>query len=234
MNILSKDNKNRTAMKPAAKRSECKRPDRRLVRNRKALLAAAELLIARKGVDRVTVDEITETADLAKGTFYNYFKDKEEIAREAAMVARDEFESRVSAAHSGLEDPAERYVTGMAVYFRAAADEPTRVSVAAQMYGQWLHPKAKGNALLRRDLEDCYRSGRFSHAGPAAAVVLTVGIVQAGITRVMALADSHAARSLALEQCSLALTALGVRWSEAQAIAARTVARVFAADWKSK
>src|SRR5262249_25568794 len=108
------------------------------------------------------------------------------------------------------------------------------VSVAVQMYGQWLHPKAKGNVLLRRDLEDCYRSGRFSHAGPAAAVVLTVGIVQAGMTRVMALADSRAAQSLALEQCSLALTALGVRWREAQAIAARTVTRVFAADWKAE
>lgn len=221
-------------MKPAAERSERKRADRRLVRNRKALLEAAELLIARKGFAALTVDEITAAADLAKGTFYNYFKDKEAIAREAAMIARNEFEARVSAAHSGLEDPAERYVTGMAVYFRAAADEPNRGSVAVQMYGQWLHPKARGNDLLRRDLEDCYRSGRFSHAGPAAAVVLTVGIVQAGMTRVMALADSRAAQSIALEQCSLALTALGVRWSEAQAIAARTVARVFAADWKSK
>ena len=221
-------------MKPAAKRSEGKRADRRLVRNRKALLEATELLIARKGFAALTVDEITAAADLAKGTFYNYFKDKEAIAREAAMVARNEFEARISAAHSGLEDPAERYVTGMAVYFRAAADEPDRVSVAVQMYGQWLHPKAKGNVLLRRDLEDCYRSGRFSHAGPAAAVVLTVGIVQAGMTRVMALADSRAAQSLALEQCSLALTALGVRWSEAQAIAARTVTRVFATDWKAE
>src|SRR5215469_847321 len=190
-----------------AKRSEGKRPDRRLARNRKALLEATELLIARKGFAALTVDEITAAADLAKGTFYNYFKDKEEIAREAAMVARNEFESRVSAAHSGLEDPAERYVTGMAVYFRAAADEPNRVSVVAQMYGQWLHPKAKGNVLLRRDLEDCYRGGRFSHAGPAAAVVLTVGIVQAGMTRVMALAGSRAVQSLAREQCSLALTA---------------------------
>src|SRR5215469_16596448 len=221
-------------MKRVSKPSEGKRADRRLARNRKALLEATEQLIARKGFAALTVDEITAAADLAKGTFYNYFTDKEEIAREAAMLARNEFEARVSAAHSGLKDPAERYVTGMAVYFRASADEPNRVSVAAQMYGQWLHPEAKGNALLRKDLEDCYRSGRFTHCGPPAAVVLTVGIVQAGMTRIMALADSRAAQSLALEQCSLALTALGVRWSEAQAIAARAVAHVFAADWKSK
>jgi AcrR family transcriptional regulator len=221
-------------MKTAAKRPHGKRSDRRRVRNRKALLAAAESLIARKGFDRVTVDEIAATADLAKGTFYNYFKDKEAIAREAALLARHDLEAKVRMAQAGVEDPAERFVTGMSVFIRAAADEPNRAGVIAQMYGQWLHPKAKGNVALRRDLEDGYRSGRFSNCGPPAAVVLTVGVVQAGMTRVIALADWRAAQSLALELCSLALSALGVRWNEAQAMSASTVARVFAADWGAK
>jgi len=222
------------AMKPATRQLTTKRSDRRLVRNRKALLAAAELLIARKGADRLTVDEITALADLAKGTFYNYFTDKDAIAREAALLARDDLETRVKAAQAGVEDPAERFVTGMSVFFRAAAAAPNRAGVIARMYGQWLHPKAKGNVLLRRDLEDCYRGGRFSNCGPPAAVVLTVGVVQAGMTRVMALRDGRAAQPLAVEQCSLVLCALGMRWHEAQAIAARTVSRVFAADWETK
>src|SRR5208283_3669732 len=58
------------------------RSDRRMVRNRKALLNAAEKLIAEKGLEHVTIDEIAETADLAKGTFYNYFDDKNEIVVE--------------------------------------------------------------------------------------------------------------------------------------------------------
>jgi len=221
-------------MKPAAKRPHGKRSDRRLVRNRKALLAAAELLIARKGVDRVTVDEITATADLAKGTFYNYFKDKESIAREAALLARHEVEAKVRIAQAAVDDPAERFVTGMSVFLRTAAEEPNRAGVIAQMYGQWLHPKARGNVALGRDLENGYRCGRFSSSAPPAAVVLTVGVVQAGMTRVIALADWRAAQSLAVELCSFVLSALGVRWNEAQTISARTVARVFAADWRTK
>jgi AcrR family transcriptional regulator len=218
-------------MNTAAKRPDGNRSDRRLVRNRKALLAAAELLIARKGFERVTVDEITAAADLAKGTFYNYFKDKEAIAREAARGARHELEAKVTTAQAGVEDPAERLVTGMSVLFRAAAAEPNRAGVIARMYGQWLHPKAKGNVLLRKDLEDGYRGGRFSNCRSAAAVVLTVGAVQAGMTRVLALGAARAARSLAVEQCSLVLAALGLRWKDAQALAAATAARVFAADW---
>jgi AcrR family transcriptional regulator len=221
-------------MKTTIKRPAGKRSDRRLIRNRKALLAAVELLIAREGADRVTVDQITATADLAKGTFYNYFSDKDAIAREAALLARQDLEVRVRTAQARVQDPAERFVIGMSVFFRAAAVEPNRAGVVARMYGRWLDPKAKGNVSLRRDLEDCYRSGRLSNCGPPAAVVLTVGVVQAGMTRVIALGDERAALALAVEQCSLVLCALGMRWNEARALTAATVARVFAAGWEIK
>lgn len=221
-------------MKAASKPTPTKRADRRLVRNRKALLAAAELLIAREGADRITVDQITATADLAKGTFYNYFTDKDAIAREAALLAREDLEARVKTAQAGVRDPAERFATGMSVFFRAAAVEPNRAAVIARMHSQWLHPGAKGNVMLRKDLEDCYRSGRLSNCGPPAAVVLTVGVVQAGMMRVIALGDARTAQPLAVEQASLVLCALGMRWHEAQAVAARTVARVFAAGWEMK
>src|SRR5208282_4815243 len=81
------------------------RADRRMVRNRKALLSAAEKLIAEKGFERVTIDEIAETADLAKGTFYNYFDDKNQIATELALTIRQDLNDEVGTARAGIDDP---------------------------------------------------------------------------------------------------------------------------------
>jgi AcrR family transcriptional regulator len=210
------------------------RSDRRMVRNREALLAATEMLIAQKGRERVTVDEITETADLAKGTFYNYFSDKNAIVHEAALVARADLESRVRSAQAGVNDPAQRLAIGICVFLRSAASDPIRVGVVAQMYGEWLHPEAEGNLGLRMDLEHGYCVGRFSGSSIPAAVVLTVGVVQAGIKQVFEMSDSNYAQSLASDLCSIVLRALGVRLNEAQAASAKAVTRVFVSAREAK
>jgi len=203
------------------------RSDRRMVRNRKALLDAAEKLVAEKGFERVTIDEITETADLAKGTFYNYFDDKNQIVNELALTIRQDLAAEVRDAQSGIEDPAGRLAAGICVFLRTAVTAPTHAAVVAHMYGQWLHPEAAGNLRLRKDLEDGYRAGRFSTAEMPVAVVMTVGVVQAGIMRSLQLAEWNAVQRLALALSGLVLRALGLKWNEAQAISAKAVARVF-------
>jgi AcrR family transcriptional regulator len=203
------------------------RSDRRMVRNRKALLAAAEKLIAEKGFERVTIDEIAETADLAKGTFYNYFDDKNQIATELALTIRQDLDNEVGTAQAGIDDPAARLALGISVFLRTAVTAPTHAAVVAHMFGQWVRPEAAGNLRLRKDLQDGYRIKRFSAARLDSAVVMTVGIVQAGIMRALELADSNAVRTLALELSGLVLRALGVKWNEAQAIAVKAVARAF-------
>ncbi len=49
---------------------------------RDKLIAAAKELICKKGLSETSVDEITETCGVAKGTFYTYFKRKEDIVSE--------------------------------------------------------------------------------------------------------------------------------------------------------
>jgi AcrR family transcriptional regulator len=60
------------------------RNDRRRQRTRETILAAADLVFRRKGIDGTTVNDITEEADVAYGSFYNHFKSIDEIA--AALV----------------------------------------------------------------------------------------------------------------------------------------------------
>ncbi len=49
---------------------------------RQALLDSARTLIAEKGMDLTTIDDITQQADVGKGTFYYYFRNKNAIVRE--------------------------------------------------------------------------------------------------------------------------------------------------------
>jgi len=211
----------------SATKARLKRTDRRTIRNRKALLNAAEKLIAEKGLEHTTVDEITEVADLAKGTFYNYFDDKNQIAKELAFTIRGEIETEVAVSQAGIDDPAGRLAAGVCVFLRTVATAPARAAVVAKMYGQWLRPEAAGNLALRKDLQDGYRVGRFSTADLPSAVVMIVGVVQAGIIRGLELAEWKALRKLALALSGLVLRALGLKWSEAQAVSAKTVAHVF-------
>jgi len=209
------------------------RSDRRIVRNRKALLNAAEKLVAEKGVERVTIEEITETADLAKGTFYHYFKDKHEIARELALTIRREIRDQVGIAEQGIDDPAAQVIAGVAVCLHTAVVSPTRAAVLSRMYSLWLSPEANKEFRLFKELEVGYRTGRFSASDLPVAVVLIVGVVQAGIVRALALAEWDAIRKLALALSESVLRALGIRGSEAHAIAAKVIGRVFANDFKA-
>src|ERR1700722_4673686 len=46
---------------------------------RQRLFDAAMHLVARQGFQDTTVEEITQAADVGKGTFFNYFPSKEEL-----------------------------------------------------------------------------------------------------------------------------------------------------------
>ncbi len=56
--------------------------DRRREQTHRRLLVAAERLFGIQGFDTTTVEEIADAADVAKGTFFNYFGSKEALLGE--------------------------------------------------------------------------------------------------------------------------------------------------------
>jgi AcrR family transcriptional regulator len=56
------------------------------------IISAARQVIARKGYDAATVDEIAEVAGVSKGLIYNYFRSKEDILVATAEAWLDTFE----------------------------------------------------------------------------------------------------------------------------------------------
>ena len=64
---------------PSRKRSVESRRIRRSAELRERLFRAALVLFGKKGYAETTVEDITEAADVGKGTFFNYFPTKEHI-----------------------------------------------------------------------------------------------------------------------------------------------------------
>ena len=59
--------------------TEISRRERKKDETRSRIFHAAIDLFRKKGFEQTTVDEITERADVAKGTFFNYFPRKESV-----------------------------------------------------------------------------------------------------------------------------------------------------------
>ena len=64
--------------------------DRRVERTRTALKHALYELIDEKGYDQVTVEEITERANLGRATFYLHYRDKEDLLLEDVINLVDQ------------------------------------------------------------------------------------------------------------------------------------------------
>lgn len=73
-----------------------KKTDRRVLRTRRVLREALLSLILEQGNDNVTIEEITDRADVGRTTFYLHYRDKEELLLECINGAVDELVEEVS------------------------------------------------------------------------------------------------------------------------------------------
>ncbi len=76
----------------------CGRRDRKKRQTRAALTEAALRLVAARGLDQVTVEEISEAADVSARTFFNYFASKDEALLGDPAPDRDRLIGWVAAA----------------------------------------------------------------------------------------------------------------------------------------
>jgi len=73
---------------------------RRRLQTRKQLIETTMQLVLEKGYDSISIQDITDRADLGRGTFYIHFKDKEEIVW---TVFQELFQAVEQEAHRQLD-----------------------------------------------------------------------------------------------------------------------------------
>jgi AcrR family transcriptional regulator len=188
---------------------------------RSALLAAAEELFGLRGFAGVSVDEITARAGVAKGTFYNHFADKADLAHHLALEIRAGMRERIGALKSFSEDPAMHLAVAMGSFMLLAVQRPSRALILITLLGNPTDAKSPMNARVRSTLEAGLASGRFKCASSESALVLVLGIVAIGIRNLLEQPVADPRRRIA-ELLAHALCALGLGWQEARGEIART------------
>lgn len=64
--------------------------DRRIIRTRQVIRAALVALIEEKGLDALTVKDITKRANINRGTFYLHYRDKSDLLEQTVMDIAEE------------------------------------------------------------------------------------------------------------------------------------------------
>ena len=197
------------------------RMDRRRVRTREALIRAGRELFSERPVDAVAIDDIVQAADVAKGSFYNHFTDRDDLVRAVVGEIREALEARVGEVNAGIEDPARRVARAVCVYQRYALDEPLNARVLIRVHSGFASLNSPLNQGGVEDITAGLASGRFSIATTESGLLFVMGVAQTAMARTSRDPQPALAISLAQQVCALILRGLGVPSGEADAIAAQ-------------
>lgn len=91
--------------------------------NRQAILIAARRVFAQLGYDAATVRDVIRGTDLASGTFYNYFRSKEEVFEALADDSVKRFRPALTAARENASSFEEYLRTAFHAYFSFLVNE---------------------------------------------------------------------------------------------------------------
>ncbi len=109
-------------VEPATPQSTPDRRQRRSAELHERLFRAALELFAQRGFLETTVEDITEAADVGKGTFFNYFPSKDHILLAFGEMQLGKLESAIAAARQTGE-PMPEFLRSLGVRM---TQEPTR------------------------------------------------------------------------------------------------------------
>ncbi len=112
----------RSRTTPSSSASNPSRRQRRSLEIRERLFRAALNLFANKGFLETTVEDITEAADVGKGTFFNYFPSKDHILLAFAEMQLSKLEVAIEMARQTGE-PMPEFLRSLGVRM---TQEPTR------------------------------------------------------------------------------------------------------------
>lgn len=197
------------------------RTERQRQRTRRQLLDAGRSLIAAKGVAGLRIQEITEAADVALGSFYNYFESKDVFLEAIITESLSELAATTVGAGADDFDPADVVALASLRIISLAYSEPDFARLIANighseaLFGRALHPYA------REAVERGIATGRF--VVPDIEVLLTA-VIGGSFALIREILDGrhgpHAEQAFARH----ILASLGLSPDEASAIVSKVVA----------
>lgn len=151
--------------------------------NRATILVAARRVFSDIGYGAASVRDVVRETDLATGTFYNYFPDKESVLRALVGEITVEARARVHTARMAATTLEGFVSRGFRAYFEFLAEDPDTVALMRRNSGTirtMFDEPALGAGIdeLRADLETAVTEGRIP---PHDADLMAVAMVGAGV-----------------------------------------------------
>src|SRR5262245_39258828 len=209
----------KTRAAPARRGAAAGRGERRRLETRTRLVWAARELMARKGIGATSIQEITDTADVGFGSFYNHFASKEAIAEAVMEDAIESFGDAADQLARTIDDPAEVLAASVRhVVARAAADEAWGWFLVRTALARGRGLRRGLGKRLARDIAIGVRRRRFRMEDPLATTMAAGGTILAMIA---ARLQGEIAADAPERAATVVLKLLGLPPKEASQIAHR-------------
>ena len=131
-------------------------------RTRAKLMDAAAEVFAQEGFEAASVNEIARRAEVANGTFYVHFKDKESIAAEVAARIGGDITGQIDQAMAEMDDAIERLSFGTRQFIQFGTRQPLWGWVLIRSGSYLPAMRRQMETHLYADLERCRLQGRIS------------------------------------------------------------------------
>lgn len=190
------------------------RVDRRRQRTRERILEAARGLIAEKGVAGLRIQEITDEADVALGTFYNYFENKDALV-EAVVADSLSALGEATVARDAVQDPAVTASAAIRRVVRLAFEDPGFARLVVNLHNADTLFSRSFEPFARQVVEHGIAAQRFNSPDVAASVSLVVGSSMALLRGIL---EGEHREGVEKAHAELSLRALGIAPEEARRI----------------
>lgn len=197
--------------------SEGSRVARRQDRMRAALIGAAQELLVEQG-PRVSVQAITDRADVATGSFYNYFADKPALFEAAYRAASERFVADLVACTADIDDPAARLCTRIRLTAHCPDSHPVIAALAITADMERTAPLVSPQGAMD-DVEAALESRGLAHPDPTALLLLVSGAAMNLVSQGVIHGPVDGARVDAVAEA--AMLAMGLDAGEARQLARR-------------
>lgn len=147
------------------------------LRIRDALVTACGDLLIEKPIDALTINNIVETAGVAKGSFYNHFPDKEALAITVSEAIFNEVELAVKMSNKNVTDPAYKIVRGMCNHMQLAVSDPRRAIIMLRGHEKIKTGANPLNRTAQADIAQGVESGRFEQRCENSGLIQVMGVV---------------------------------------------------------
>ncbi|MEK9986081.1 MAG: TetR/AcrR family transcriptional regulator [Opitutae bacterium] len=179
-------------------------------RTRGALLDSALSVFAAKGYEATRINDITAHAEMANGTFYNYYQDKDQLLHDVALGLLVEIAGRTDQEMAGLSHAPSRVALAAAKLLRTAREEPEWVNVLLQATDIAPEIQSATVQYMKKDLEIGVEQGVFKVAINVLLMNQVISLIKAA-----ALIDPDMSDSTIRSTCEAILRLVGMGHEEA-------------------